>query len=69
MVDTEKLSEIIRLSGIKKSKLADALGISLATLKRKIEGASPFTLAEVDTISQLLGITSLSEREKIFNKK
>lgn len=68
MVDTLYLEKIISESGIKKSYLAEQLGISIQTLRLKITGKSDFTIREVNILCKELGITDLSEKEKIFNK-
>lgn len=69
MIDTQYLEEIILDSGVKKIYLAERLGISIQTLRLKIIGKSDFTIKEVNALCEELGITKLSEKEKIFNKK
>lgn len=69
MVDTQYLEELISNSGIKKSYLAEKLGISIQTLRLKILGKYDFTMKEANQICVELGVTKLSEKEKIFNKK
>lgn len=69
MVDTQYLEKLILDSGIKKSYLAERLGMSIQTLRLKIIGKSDFTIKEVNTLCEELGINRLSEKEKIFNKK
>lgn len=69
MVDTQYLEKLISDKGIKKTYLAECLGISIQTLRRKITGESDFTTKEADIVCQVLGIVKLSEKEKIFNKK
>lgn len=68
MVDTQYLENLISESGIKKTYLADQLGISIQTLRLKILGKSDFTIKEVNALCKELGITKLSDKEKIFNK-
>lgn len=69
MVDTLYLEKIIEESGLKKTYLAEKLGISIQTLRNKILGKSDFTMKEIDILCTELGITKLSDKEKIFNKK
>lgn len=69
MVDTQYLEKLILESGIKKTYLAEKLGISIQTLRLKILGKAIFTICEANIICEELGITKLSEKEKIFNKK
>ena len=69
VVDTQYLEELISASGIKKTYLAEKIGCTIQTLRRKIIGESDFTMKEVDVICSELGITKLSDKEKIFNKK
>lgn len=68
MIDTQYLEKIILESGIKKTYLAEKLGISIQTLRLKIIGKSEFTMREVNILCQELGI-KLWLKEKIFNKK
>lgn len=69
MVDTQYLENLISLSGVKKTYIAECLGCTIQTLRRKITGESDFTMKEADVICSCLGITKLSDKEKIFNKK
>lgn len=69
MVDTLYLESLITQAGVKKTYLAEKLGITIQTLRRKITGESDFTTKEADIICTELGVTKLSEKEKIFNKK
>ena len=68
MVDTEKLEGLIDKTGKKKSFLADQLGITIQSLKRKTSNKTDFKSSEVQILCQELGITSLTEKEKIFFK-
>lgn len=68
MIDTQYLEKLILESGIKKSYLAEKMGISIQTLRLKIIGKSDFTIKEVNILCKELGITDLSVKEKIFNK-
>jgi DNA-binding Xre family transcriptional regulator len=68
MVDTQLLEETIKESGKKKTYLADKLGMSIQNLRLKINGDSDFRTNEVSILCQELGITRLTDKEKIFFK-
>ena len=68
MVDTQYLEELISSSGLKKTYLAEKLGISIQTLRNKLKGNSDFTMREVNVLCLELNITKFSDKEKIFNK-
>ena len=68
MVDTLLLEETIKKSGKKKTYLANKLGMSVQNLRLKINGESDFWTNEVTILCQELGITRLSDKEKIFFK-
>ena len=69
MVDTLVLEGIISDSGKKKTYLADKIGISVQNLRLKMNNKSEFRSNEVDVLCQELGITRLTDKEKIFFKK
>ncbi len=69
MVDTQHLDNIIKESGLKKSYLAEKVGISIQALRLKCTNKSDFTTSQVAVLCDELGITSLTEKEKIFFKK
>ena len=66
MTDTEKLEIRIAASGLKKSYIAKALGISRAALAKIVSNANEFKGSEINALCKLLGITSLEEKESIF---
>lgn len=68
MVDTQLLESLISSSGKKKSYLADQLGISIQSLKLKIDNKSDFKTNEVAVLCRELDITRLTDKEKIFFK-
>lgn len=68
MVDTQMLESIISDSGKKRTYLAEKIGISVQSLKLKINNKSDFKLSEVSDLCQELGITKLADKEKIFFK-
>lgn len=69
MVDTQRLGELIASSGKKKSYIAKKIGCSIQSLRLKCKNEYDFTTTEVDALCTELGITDLTEKEKIFFKK
>lgn len=69
MVDTQILESIINDSGKKRTYLADKIGISVQSLKLKIDNKSDFKSSEVMSLCQELGITRLADKERIFFAK
>lgn len=68
MVDTQLLDNAINESGLKRSYLADKLGISVQSLRLKMNNKYDFRSNEVITLCQELNITKLTDKEKIFFK-
>lgn len=66
MVNTELLEKKITDSGLKKTFIADKLGITRQALFLKINNVTEFMSSEVQGLCELLGITSLKEKESIF---
>lgn len=66
MTNTKELERIIKDSGLKKSYIAKTIGLSRQGLKNKIENRSPFTSTEISGLCELLKITSLKDKERIF---
>jgi len=66
MTDTKELEKIIKDSGLKKSYIAKAVGLSRQGLDNKVKNRSPFTSTEICILCRLLCITSLKEKERIF---
>ncbi len=60
MTDTETLNELIKNSGLKKEYIAEQLGISVPTLKRKINNEYEFKQSEITTLQKIL---KLSDKE------
>lgn len=69
MVDTEKLRQIISEKGLKYKYIAEKLGISAYGLQLKIDGVNEFVTSEVGALCDILMITDLEEKEKIFFAK
>lgn len=68
MVDTLMLESLITESGKKKSYLAEQMGITIQSLKSKIDNKSDFKTNEVAVLCRELDITRLTDKEKIFFK-
>ena len=66
MVNTKLLRAKIAESGLKYVYIADKLGLSRYGLQLKIDGKNDFFTEEVNDLCDLLGVTSLSEKEEIF---
>lgn len=66
LVNTQGLVDKINSSGLKKSYIADELGITVQNFALKVNNKSDFRLEEVKTLCKLLGINSKSERKDIF---
>lgn len=66
MVNTELLNLKIKESGLKKSQLCKAMGITYQTFRQKRNNASAFTSQEVNTLCELLNISTMAEMKKIF---
>lgn len=66
MANTEALEKKIRDQGIKKVFLAEKLGITSFGLSKKINNVNEFKASEIQTLCELLNITSLKEKESIF---
>ena len=69
MVNTQMLEGVIKASGLRKTYLADKLGISIQSLRLKCDNKSEFKTNEVATLCSELGITRLTDKEKIFFNK
>jgi hypothetical protein len=69
MVDTQFLEAKIAASGKTKKHLASKMGMSLQSFRLKSTNKYDFTTTQVDILCGELGITKLSEKEKIFFAK
>lgn len=69
MLDVELLDQIISASGLKKSYIAERLGITRPTLYKILDGTNDITNRQIDVLCEILNITRLSDKEKIFFKK
>ena len=66
MVNTAMLQEYIDKSGKKKQFLAEKLGLSRAGFRNKCSGATDFTSGEISVLCEELGVTRLTDKERIF---
>ena len=66
MTDTQKLKDIISMSGLKYKFLAESLSLTPYGLMNKIENRTEFKASEILTLCNILGITSLKDKEKLF---
>ena len=66
MTDTTLLNEKIAESGLKQVHIAKHLGITTRTWQNKRSGRFPFKVSEIQALCELLNITSLREKERIF---
>lgn len=66
MVDTQYLERLIKESGKSKTFLAKKIGCSPQSFRLKRIGKYDFRLSEVNILCDELGITKLTDKEKIF---
>lgn len=66
MVNTELLNLKIKESGLKKSQLCKAMGITYQSFRLKRNNVFAFTSQEVSTLCELLNISTMAEMKKIF---
>lgn len=65
MTDRVELKKRIRGSGMSQMDFAAKVGMAKTTLHRKLNGGAAFTVPEVETISECLGL-SARDRDRIF---
>ena len=69
MVNTQLLDEKIERSGFRIGFLIEKLGLSRNGFDKKRKGKTPFRLAEVYVLSDLLKLSESEEREIFFADK
>ena len=69
MVQTELLNSKIKESGLKKSQLCKAMGITYQAFRLKRNNVKAFTSEEVNTLCELLNVRTMAEMKKIFFSK
>jgi hypothetical protein len=66
MTNTALLEEKIAQSGLKKTFLAEKVGLSLAGFRNCCTNTAEFKSTQIQTLCKLLNVTSLREKEAIF---
>ena len=66
VTDVVLLNNKVEESGLKAKAIYDRLGISKASWYLKRAGKRPFTAQEIQQLCDILRITSLREKERIF---
>lgn len=66
MVDTKKLEQLIRKSGLKKGYLAEQLGISRGTFCALLNNRTEFRVSQIRTLCEILGIHDDETLRAIF---
>lgn len=69
MVNTALLEEAIRASGKRKSYLAEKIGCTLQSFRMRCVNKYDFKSTDIEILCQELGITKLTEKERIFFAK
>lgn len=69
MVNTKELENEINKSGLKRCYLAEKMGLSRQGFRLKCINKNPFTVDEVAKLCELLNITKLTQKERIFFAK
>ena len=66
MTDSAALRQLIAERGLKLKFIAEKLNLSAYGLALKIDNTNEFKTSEISTLCELLGVTSLREKERIF---
>lgn len=66
MTDVELLNKKIEESGLKNEAIVARLGISRTSWYYKRHNKTPLTAKEIGALCEILHITSLREKERIF---
>lgn len=69
MVNTELLEDAIRASGKRKQYLADKVGCTIQSFRMRCTNKYDFKSTDIDILCQELGITRLTDKERIFFAK
>lgn len=69
MVNTQLLEDAISASGKKKMHLAEAIGCTIQSFRMRCTNKYEFKSSEVTILCEELGITKLTDKEKIFFAK
>jgi hypothetical protein len=66
MTNTKVLEKKIEQSGLKKNFIAKSIGLSPYGLAKKINNETEFKTSEVNKLCEILKITDLAEKDRIF---
>ena len=69
MVNTALLEDAIRASGKRKSYLAEKIGCTVQSFRMRATNRYDFKSTDIDILCQELGITRLTDKERIFFAK
>ena len=69
MTNSKALLDLIEKRGLKLKYVAECLGLSRYGLNLKINNKHEFKTSEITALCNLLAITSLEEKERIFFAK
>lgn len=65
MINTQMLDDRIEASGLKKGFIVEKLGLSRFGFDKKCKGATPFRVAEIYVLCDLLNISE-EDKQRIF---
>jgi len=66
VTNTEMLNAVIKKSGLKKSFLAERIGLTRVGFSNCLSGKSEFKASQIAVLCELLDIRSLELKEAIF---
>lgn len=66
MTNTEELEKLIKASGLKKSYIAEQLGITRQSFASKCRNESAFSATHITILCDLLGVKTLTKKDQIF---
>lgn len=69
MTNTKLLEKVIEQSGLKKNFIARSIGLSPYGLAKKINNETEFKTSEVNKLCEILGISDLTDKDRIFFAK
>ena len=69
MTNSELLKLKIKESGLKLGFIVDKLNTSYAWFNKKLENEKDFNAAEIQMLCEILSITDLAEKDRIFFAK
>ena len=68
-INSEMLKARVKKEGFSLRSLADLMGMSFATLKKKIEGRTEFTYQDIRLIASVLSLDGREVLNIFFDKK